>query len=264
MTATSTSIRTITWADESVKADLQSVRTRHPLTWGITNFIAAPLNANVLLAVEASAAIGGIDGSVFGAVSAADGLWINLAAVTFQTPGTLIGAARAARDTGTPWVFDPVSFGHGSIVHDETARAILEAKPTIIRGNASEIISLAGGSGGARGVDSTAASEDAIELASVLIDRGARAVAISGVVDYIVDASGVTAVPGGDVLLTRVTGAGCSLGALIAAFAAVVDDPGRAAVSASAVYAAAAERAALTARGTGSFAVNLLDELGSL
>jgi len=255
---------TSSWDDSDVRDDLAAVRASHPLVWGITNFIAAPLNANVLLAVEASAAIGAIEASAPGSAAAADGLWINLAAVTFQTPGALISAARSARDHGTPWVFDPVSYGGPSVVHNETAHAVLEARPTLIRGNASEIITLAGGKGGARGVDSTASPRDAVEYAVALSERFGSTVAISGPTDLIVTGARVTAVPGGHEWLTRVTGAGCSLGALIAAFAAVQDDPHRAAASAHAVYARAAEQAAAVSRGTGSFAVALLDELTNL
>jgi hydroxyethylthiazole kinase len=130
-----------------------------------------------------------------------------------------------------------------------------------VRGNASEILALAGASGGGKGVDSTADSADALPRARELAARSGAVVAVSGVVDYITDGETTLAVPGGHVLMTKVTGVGCALGALMAAFLAVSTSPLEAAASASAVLAAAAERAARNARGPGSFAVALLDQL---
>jgi hydroxyethylthiazole kinase len=81
------------------------------------------------------------------------------------------------------------------------------------------------------------------------------------VVDYVTDGDEVVGVPGGHVLLTKVTGTGCALGAVMAAFLGVSQSPFEAAVSASAVFAAAGERAVEESRGPGSIAVALLDNL---
>jgi hydroxyethylthiazole kinase len=112
-------------------------------------------------------------------------------------------------------------------------------------------------------VDSTAGAEEAVGAARDLARRTGSVVAVSGVVDHITDGRTVVEVPGGDVLLTKVTGVGCALGALMAAFAAVSATALDAAVAASRLMAQAGERAAATARGPGSFAVALLDELAA-
>jgi hydroxyethylthiazole kinase len=88
-------------------------------------------------------------------------------------------------------------------------------------------------------------------------------VAVSGEVDYVTDGAQVVAIGGGDARLTRVTGAGCSLGALIAALLANAPSALRAASAAHAIFAVAAERAA-PVRGTASFAVAFVDELSEL
>ena len=87
---------------------------------------------------------------------------------------------------------------------------------------------------------------------------------MSGPVDHLTDGERVVRVGNGHPWLTRVTGVGCALGALMAAFAAVVDDPLLAATAATATLTVAAEGAAATSRGPGSFAVALLDELAAL
>jgi hydroxyethylthiazole kinase len=168
----------------------------------------------------------------------------------------------AAREAHTPWVLDPVAVG-ALRLRTALAEEFVALSPTIVRGNPSEVLALAGAAGGGRGVDSTAGVEEAVDAARDLARRTGSVVAVSGAVDHVTDGRTVVEVPGGDVLLTKVTGAGCALGALMAAFAAVSATPLDAAVAASRLMAQAAERAAAVARGPGSFAVALLDELAS-
>lgn len=254
-----------TWPDPYIADSLARVRANSPLTYGLTNYIAAPLNANVLLAAGASPAIGGaLLSSAQHFASIANGLWINLAALTSDSPEVILAAARSAHDAGTPWVFDPVTVGAGAVENDRLAAQLLDLKPTVIRGNASEIIALAGGESTSKGVDSTSSAEAALPFAKKLAAQTGGVVSVSGPVDYVTDGAETIAVPGGHVNLTLVTGTGCSLGALVAAFVAVVDQPLQATVSAHAVLAVAAERAAARTRGTGAFAVALLDELSLL
>ena len=86
-------------------------------------------------------------------------------------------------------------------------------------------------------------------------------VAVSGATDYVTDGQEVIAIPGGNPLATRVTATGCALGAVMAALAGAVGSPLRAAVAASVLFKAAAERAARSSHGMGSFAVAFLDQL---
>lgn len=252
------------WPDPSIVGGLAAVRSGRPLVYGLTNYIAAQLSANVLLAVGASPAIGGMPAASEHFAAIAGGVWINLAALVTDEPDILIKVAKSANAAGTPWVLDPVTVGAGATENDRVAAELVALRPTAVRGNASEVIALAGGTGGTQGVDSTATSEEAIPFAKSLAKKTGGVVAVSGPIDYVTDGERVVAVPGGHPNLTRVTGTGCSLGGLVAAFAAVIPDKLDAAVAAHAVLATAAERAARTAPGTGSFAVALLDELSLL
>lgn len=171
-------------------------------------------------------------------------------------------AAAAAAEVGTPWVLDPVAVGP---LRYRTAVAtdLLSLRPTVVRGNASEVLALAGAGRGGRGVDSTDSADDAVHAAMDLAVRTGGAVSVSGPVDLITDGGVTVRVGGGSHLLTRTTGAGCALGALVAAYAAVAD-PLTAATAAHAHVALAAERAAAVAAGPGSFAPAWLDALDAV
>jgi hydroxyethylthiazole kinase len=256
-------MRSVTWADRDVRKSLAAVKLAKPFVYGLTNYVAANLSANVLLAVGAGPAIGAAPGWPSAFAAGAGAMWINAAALMSSGPETLIEAARSADAAGTPWVLDPVAMGAGAAPYDDVIRALLKFCPTVIRGNASELIALSGGGAGGKGVETTAGSDQAISFVKELAAATGSIVAVSGAVDYVTNGAEVLAVPGGDVRLTQVTGAGCSLGALIAAFLAANDAKLPATCAAHAIYAVAAERAA-GARGTGAFAAALVDELSLL
>lgn len=255
----------LSWTDPSVRQSLAALVQSPPFVYGLTNYIAANLSANILLAVGAGPAIGAAMDwpQCFGA--GANAMWINTAALMSSGPESLLAAAEAAHKAGTPWVLDPVAMGAGAAQYDEVIRKLLAFRPTVIRGNASELIALSGGTGGGKGVETTASSDDALAFIKALAVHSGAIVAVSGAVDYITDGTIVYAVKGGDIRLTQVTGAGCSLGALIAAMLANADanEALHATAAAHAMYAIAAERAS-AAVGTASFATAFVDQLSLL
>lgn len=252
-----------TWPHADVAADLAELRRLAPLTHCMTNIVAANFTANVLLAAGASPAMINAIEEVTEFAAIAQGLLVNVGTITGSDAPAMLEAARAARAAKTPWVLDPVAAG-ALRFRTGVATELLRHQPAIVRGNASEILALAGASGGGKGVDSTAASADALPSARVFALRTGAVVAVSGVVDFVTDGIEVVEIPGGDAIMTKVTGVGCALGALMAAMLGASETPLRAAVSASALFAAAGERAAKGARGPGSFAPAFLDELSSL
>ncbi|MDR6174892.1 hydroxyethylthiazole kinase [Nocardioides zeae] len=255
---------TVTWPDQTVSDALAAVQATSPLTYGLTNYISAPLAANAILAVGGSPAFGALPGGIAHLATIASGVFLNLASLITDTYDDLRTAARAAHDAGTPWVLDPVVVGAGIAQHDAFAAELLELRPTAIRGNASEVLALAGGASTSKGVDATASTEEVVDLAAALARRTGAVVAVSGEVDRITDGTEVVAVPGGHPWLPRVTATGCALGGLTATFLGAGTAPLQAVVAAHAVLAVAAERAAPHARGTGTFAAALLDELSLL
>lgn len=246
-----------------VGAVLTRVRERAPLVHCMTNVVVAGFTANVLLALGASPAMVENREESGDFARAADGLLVNLGTLTAERADAMRSAVRSARGAGTPWVLDPVAVG-GLRYRTELAQELATRSPTVVRGNASEVISLAGGRGSGRGVDSTAGTDAAAPAAASLLDQGAGCVAVSGAVDYLTDGDQAVRIGNGDPVMTRVTGVGCALGAVIAACAAIEPSPLTASVAGTAIMTVAAEHAAEVSAGPGSFAVRLIDEIAAL
>jgi hydroxyethylthiazole kinase len=243
-----------------LRAAREALRETAPLVHCLTNTVVQTITANALLAAGAAPAMVDAPQEAGDFAAVASAVLINVGTVHERTAEAMRLAARSAASAGTPWVLDPVAVG-GLAYRTRLAAELTELRPTVVRGNASEVMALAGAGAGGRGVDSTAGADDAATAAAGLAARTGGVVAVSGEVDLITDGRRTVRVGGGHVLLTRTTGAGCALGALVAAYLAVTDDPLTAAVAAHAHVALAAERAASLASGPGSFPAAWLDAL---
>ena len=246
---------------------LERLRAAPPLTHCITNAVVTGFTANVLLALGAAPAMVDIVGESGMFAGIASGVLINLGTPTPEQQAASREAAAGASAAGTPWVLDPVAIG-ALPVRTALAQELVALRPTAVRGNASEILALAGLSGGGRGVDATDSTDEAAEAAAALAHRYGSVIAVSGPVDLLTDGERVIRIANGDPLLTLVTGGGCALGAVMAAFLGAARGTAISALSAIAaatlVYTIAAERAAAASAGPGSFAVALLDALASV
>ncbi|MFB9378750.1 hydroxyethylthiazole kinase [Kineococcus gynurae] len=240
-----------------------AVAEQAPLVQCLTNSVVQTITANALLAVGAAPAM--VDNVHESATFAgiATGVLVNVGTLDDDRAAAMALAAAAAHAAGTAWVLDPVAVG-GLEFRTRVAGELLEHRPDVVRGNASEVMGLAGTGAGGRGVDSTAAVDSAVEAAVALSGRTGGAVAVSGEVDLVVAGDRRARVRGGHPLLTRTTGAGCALGALTAAYAGVADDPFSAAVAAHLHVALAGERAAEGAPRPGSFAIAWIDALDAV
>ncbi|MDO5511172.1 hydroxyethylthiazole kinase [Corynebacterium sp.] len=236
------------------------MRDTAPLVQCLTNSVAMPLSANVLLAAGASPAMIDTPEESADFAAVASGVLINVGTPSAERYAGMEAAVRGATIAGTPWVLDPV--GAGALPHrTRFVEKLLDASPTALRGNASEISALGGGGKGGRGVDSADTVEQALPAAQVLAQRTGGVVAVSGPEDLIVSSQRVTRLNSGDPLLTLVSGSGCSLGALCAAYLGLDGDAHDAVLAAHAHAGAAAQIAARTAAGPGSFATAWLDAL---
>lgn len=248
-------------------AHLERMRSTAPLVQCITNHVVTNITANVLLAQGASPAMVDIpvEAGVFARI--ASGLLINLGTPTSEQRDAAREAAVDASAAGTPWVLDPVAIG-ALPVRTELAHELVALRPSVIRGNPSEILALAGSGAGGRGVDSVAGTDDALDAARMLARIHGSVVAVSGAVDLVTDGDRIARLANGTELLTLVTGGGCALGATIAAYLSVAHDGDlfEATVAAVTNYTVAAEVAADATRGAGpgSFAVAFIDALHAL
>ncbi len=249
---------------EKIAQVLERLRTEKPLILSLTNSVVQPITANMLLAVGASPVmLTDADEAEQLIHVCANGLLVNVGTLSHAQAAQMRRAVDAAHAADIPWVLDPVAVGLLDF-RTEFCRELLALHPTLIRGNASEIMALAGEAAGGRGTDTTEESAAAVAAARKLAGQGGCAVLVTGAVDYVTDGERVLALGNGDPLMTRVTGVGCAMGALAAACVAVAPDAFTGAAACAAVLGLAGERAAARCPHPGSFAAALLDELDSV
>jgi hydroxyethylthiazole kinase len=246
-------------------ADISAVRERGPLVHSITNFVVMNLNANVLLAAGASPVMAHAHEEVQAMAGIAQALVLNIGTLEPAWMESMRLALLTASQRGIPTVLDPVGAGATAYRNQSIELLLNTAAPTVIRGNGSEILSVAGANVQTRGVDSGAAANDALGAARALVGRTGGVVCVSGQTDHIVDGTRWALMSNGHPWMTKITGVGCSATALIGAFCAVQPDAWRATVSAMALMGVvgevAAEKATVRKQGVGSMQVLMLDEL---
>lgn len=241
---------------------LHVLRAQSPLVHCITNYVAMNTAANVLLAAGASPAMIHAQEEVSAFAPIAGALTINIGTLSAPWLAAMKAAAGAAQNASVPWVLDPVAH-FATPFRAKAAQDLLHLKPSIIRGNASEIIALSGGTGAGKGADAGDAVEDAEACAITLAQRLGSVVAVSGPIDFITDGTRSATITGGCAIMPKITALGCALTALTGGYAAITA-PLEATVAAFAHFAEAGERAGQGAKGPGSFWISFLDTLAAL
>ena len=242
---------------------LTNLRETPPLVQCITNYVAMNIAANTLLAVGASPAMVHTpeESGEFASLSSA--LTINMGTPSPTWVQGMVEAASVARERSIPWVLDPVAhFATG--YRREVVATLLGLSPTVIRGNASEILALAGSASQGQGVDSGDAVEDAERAGRVLAKRQGAVIAITGEVDYVTDGDRQVRIRGGSSWMPRVTAMGCSLTAVVGALVAASTEPFDGTVAALEIFGVCGASAHRNAKGPGSFQVAFLDALASI
>lgn len=239
---------------------LEKLHRQTPLVLNVTNLVAMDLSANALLAVGASPLMAQSLDEIDDLVALSGALVVNGGTLDERWIALAHRACDAANAAHKPVVLDPVGAG-ASRLRTETFRDFLERhRPAVVRGNASEILALAGATAATRGVDATQAVEESIPSARTLAARHRTTVVVSGPVDYVTDGKDERRVVGGHPWMTRVTAMGCTASAIVGAALAVLPKPIDAGTAAMQVMAAAGERAGAS-DGPGSFRVAFLDAL---
>ncbi|HEU4456906.1 MAG TPA: hydroxyethylthiazole kinase [Longimicrobium sp.] len=241
---------------------LARLREQSPLVHCITNYVAMDVTANALLALGAAPAMVHSVEEVEEFVGISSALLINIGTLSPPWVEAMMLAADRAASLGKPWVLDPVGAG-ATAYRTRVAGELARRGPACVRGNASEILALAGASGRTRGVDSTQSTDEARDAAAGLARELGCLVAVTGEVDYVTDGASTLAIRHGHPLMTRVTALGCALSATTAAFLAVERTP-LSAASALALFGMAGEDAAEGAPGPGTFRVRMIDNLHAL
>lgn len=252
---------------ETIAKSLLQLRQSCPLVLNVTNQVVMNLTANVLLAAGASPIMAHAESELEELVAKSNAVLINIGTLDAISVRAMRQAGQKARSIGLPVTLDPVGAG-ASRYRTETAQQLInDINPTVVRGNAGEILSLANGVAGSaasKGVDSLVQSEDVVEIAATLARRANCTVSVSGRVDIVTDGRRCARIANGHPIMTKVAGTGCSASALTSAFLAVAPTPYDAAVAAMAVIGVAGEIAADLSDGPGSFQTKLLDVLYAL
>ena len=254
---------------------LENVRARVPLVHCITNYVTVNDCANALLACGGSPIMSDEAKDVVDIQTICGGLVLNIGTLNERTIAGMHAAAACATELGHPIVLDPVGAG-ASALRTETASALLDRYAVgIIRGNMSEMKALAGAAAATRGVDvnpdDVVTDDNLAECAafakSLAVKTGA-VIAITGAIDIVADAERAYAIRNGVPVMGKITGAGCMLTCVTAAY--VVANPKHtteAVVAAIAGMGVAGEMALARMRpvdGNASFRTYLIDALFNL
>ena len=206
---------------------LENVRAKAPLIHNITNYVTVNDCANILLACGGSPIMADDIAEVEEITSICGGLNINIGTLNARTIPAMFAAGKKANELRRPVVLDPVGAG-ASKLRTETAYKLLEeVRFTVIRGNTSEIKTLAQGSGTTKGVDADVAdavTEETLDRA-VAFAKGFSAITgavivMTGAIDVIADSEKAFCIRNGHPMMSKITGTGCMLSALTAAYLA--------------------------------------------
>lgn len=249
---------------EHLIRDLNLIRKQSPLIHNITNYVVMNNTANALLAIGASPVMAHSVDEVEEMAGIASSLVINIGTLEAVWVEAMLIAGKTALEKSTPIVFDPVGAGATTYRSKVCKQLIEECKPSIIRGNASEIIALLDTEAQTKGVDSTNTSDSALNSAKALALQTNAVVVISGETDYITNGVTVETVKNGNPMMAKVTGMGCTATAIVGAFSAVNKNLLEAAAHGMAVMGITGEIAASISKGNGSLQINFLDTLFNL
>lgn len=242
-----------------LKNALTSLQSTQPLVLNLTNLVTMDFMANAQLAIGASPLMSVSDNELEELIAVSHAVNINIG--TLDTPfiERCVKAAKLAKKYDKPVVLDPVGAG-ASRQRTEAALRILP-DCTILRGNASEILALCNITHQTKGVDSTHSTEEAKQAATHLAKAYNIVVVVSGATDYITDKNLSISFSYGSPLMPRVVGMGCTLTAVIAAFAGSMQDPYQAAMAATLYFSLCGNIAAKAAQAPASFQQAFIDAL---
>ena len=249
---------------QKASENLKNMREKKPLIHNITNFVVMNYTANALLVCGASPVMAHAPEEVEEMVSFAGALVLNIGTLTPYWIDSMLKAGKRANELNVPIILDPVGSGATKLRTESSKRLIDNLKINVVRGNASEVLSLAHEGSRTKGVDSIHSVDEAADAAIALASELDTTLAITGEVDLITDGERVCKVLNGHELMGYVTGTGCTATALIGAFLAVDKDSVEAATTALAYFGLAGEKGAAQAAAPGSFMIAMLDALFSI
>ncbi len=235
-----------------------------PLIHNITNYVVMNTTANALLALGASPVMAHALEEAEEMASIARAVVLNIGTLSPPWIEAMFRAGHAAQAKSIPIVLDPVGAGATTLRTETARRLIREVHPSVIRGNASEILALLENGAHTHGVDSRHTVDQARAAAMQLASDARTVVAVTGPEDFVTDGQRRVRIRNGHPLMARITGSGCAASAIIGALSAVQADPLAATVAGLVVFGIAGEMAAAGAPRPGTFQVRLIDALDEI
>lgn len=213
------------------KTCIDNVRTSVPLVHNITNYVTVNDVANILLACGGSPIMSDEPLDVVDITSICGGLNINIGTLNERSIGAMFAAGKRANELGHVVLLDPVGAGASALRTNTALDLMKELRLDVIRGNISEIKTLASGSGSTKGVDADVADavteenlESAVEFAKDFAARTGSIIAITGAIDIVCDDKTAYVIRNGCAEMSRITGTGCQLSGMMTAFAVANPD----------------------------------------
>ena len=203
----------------------ENVRKSCPLIHNITNYVTVNDCANIVLACGASPIMADDKDEVAEITTICSGLNINIGTLNSRTIDSMLIAGKKANELGHPVVLDPVGAGASKLRTDTAMKLLEEVKFTVIRGNISEIKTLASGNGSTKGVDADVADkvteenlDEVVAFAKAFARKTGAVIAITGAIDIVADAKKAYCIYNGEPMMSSITGTGCQLSAMTAVF----------------------------------------------
>lgn len=239
---------------------LQHIRKNKPVIHCITNYVTANFQANALLALGASPIMADLADEVTEVTSFANALVLNFGTLQQHSELAMTRAGQKANERGIPVVIDPVGVGAIRSRLAMCQRLLQVVNPTAFRLNAGELAAIAGEQWEARGVDAGSGEANVEKMARFVAEKYDAIVVVTGATDLVVSAQQTFEITGGDPWMKQVTGAGCVLTTIVAAFATVKTDA-ETIQQGVRFYKKVAEHARQAATGIGQFQVECLNYL---
>ncbi len=235
----------------------QRLQQQQPLIVNLTNSVTQDFMANVLLAIGAAPIMAEHAGELEELITMAHGININIGTLNPEFGTYTCAAAKLIKQQNKCLILDPVGAG-ATAIRTQLAQELFPYA-TIIRGNASEISAIITGNEGCYGVETTIESSSAVAAASQLATKTGKIIVISGAHDYVCSPQQSFHSNFGIELMTKVTGMGCCLSAVITAFASIANDRALAGHLAIIYYNLCAEQAYMQAKKPASFKIKFID-----
>lgn len=203
----------------------EKVRQKSPLIHNITNYVTVNDCANMLLACGSSPIMADDLEDAVEITAICGGLNINIGTLNQRTIPAMFAAGKRANELGHPVVLDPVGAGASRLRTDTALGLLDQVRFAVIRGNISEMKTLASGRGTTKGVDADVADrvteanlDGTVWFAKNFAKRIRTIIAITGAIDIVTDGERAFCIRNGRPEMSSITGTGCQLSALTAAF----------------------------------------------